>query len=168
MVYNKRNGKCIPCSKYHHRHTLSVQTSGFTRCQKISSVNRSVDKGGRVLIFDTVPNVSNEVKCLLIRLKMPTHITGYSYLCTAVELAVNMMSRFGVKAHILYSETARIYGTTESCVERNIRYCIEEAWSHPDSRTLHDLFRFCGNNRRPTNMEFICRTANMIILTKKR
>lgn len=125
-----------------------------------------IHKGGMALEIDAVPNVSDEAKRLLAKLRLPVHMKGYCYLCTVVELAVCRMTSIGVKARVLYSEAARIHGTTEACVERDIRYCIEEAWRTADSETLHNLFGIRGPDRRPTNMEFIYGAANMIILKR--
>ena len=104
----------------------------------------------------------------LAQLNLPAHMKGYDYLCTAVTEAVQSLPHKKIPAKILYSETAKQYHTTDQCVERNIRYCLSEAWNQSDSECFRDLSSLHGRKRKPTNMAFIYAVANEIILGAER
>lgn len=121
-------------------------------------------EGIRIIVKDNQSETKAVVNEFLTQLNLPAHMKGYDYLCTAVTEAIQNLPHKRLPAKILYSETAKQYHTTEQCVERNIRYCLSEAWNQPDLEHFHGLFALHGRKRKPTNMAFIYAAANEIIL----
>lgn len=64
----------------------------------------------------------------------------------------------------LYPTLARVFGTTPSRIERNIRHSIEKAWYRADWRMQAKYFGGSVNpsTGRPTNGEYIARLARLI------
>jgi len=64
----------------------------------------------------------------------------------------------------LYPTLARVYGTTPSRIERNIRHSIEKAWHRADWQMQEKYFGSSVNPRtgKPTNGEYIARLARLI------
>jgi two-component system response regulator (stage 0 sporulation protein A) len=64
----------------------------------------------------------------------------------------------------LYPTLARVYGSTPSRVERNIRHSIEKAWYRADWEIQAKYFGSSVNPRtgKPTNGEYIARLARLI------
>lgn len=88
---------------------------------------------------------------------------GYQYLKDAVNLYINHKD-FLIKD--IYVQVAMLRETKPQNVERNIRYAIETAFDKCRIESQEKIFRnsidpFKG---KPTNMELICRVADLIEL----
>lgn len=61
----------------------------------------------------------------------------------------------------VYPHVARVCGTGEKSVEKNIRCVIREVWSQDDMATLRRMYPYSrfGIRKRPTNAEFLTRMA---------
>ena len=64
----------------------------------------------------------------------------------------------------LYPDIAKRFNTTTSCVERAIRYAIEEGWCRGNINTQNKLFGYTVKQEKanPTNSEFIVTVADYI------
>lgn len=93
------------------------------------------------------------VRETLRRLGVNTSTQGYSYIAYGVALA---LEDSGCLRHItkgLYVDIARRFGTSASCVERDIRTAAEAIWRTEDRGLLEEI---CGGEpptRRPENRE---------------
>ena len=81
---------------------------------------------------------------------MSLHLKGADYICNAVKMNLKDMAKIGV----VYFHIAKQYNTTEICIERDIRYCIESAWEK-NRESFCKVFGERYINKYPTNKELI-------------
>ena len=95
-------------------------------------------------------------------------LKGFKYIAEAV-LLLDTPEWQEPKWTALYYKIARLYGDTESRVERAIRHAIEVAWSRGKMDTIDELFGYTVSNGKgkPTNSEFIALIADKIRLEYK-
>lgn len=103
---------------------------------------------------------------ILDNMRVPSHLSGYSYLVTAIGLCIDgQLSRRRLSfTKDVYVETARLHGSTPARVERCIRSAIEAAF---DLGAVEDVFpvlgaRVCQNSGKIVNSEFIMSAARKI------
>ena len=118
--------------------------------------------------------LTQEELCLLIcdylcRMGVPSHLKGYRYLGSGIEMCAKDISKVEAITKELYPGIARIYSTEASRVERAIRHAIEVAWERGNINEQNEMFGYTINLRkgRPTNSEFIAMLANRIRLEYK-
>ncbi len=101
---------------------------------------------------------------ILRELGIPEHLTGYTYLREAVELAVHdpVLPRYMMKR--LYPAVAGKFHSTPQRAERAMRHAIETAWARGDPESLWTFFGNSVNPVRgkPANSEFIARIASAV------
>lgn len=97
---------------------------------------------------------------LLAALGMPSHLKGYLYLRTALELCRKDPEELDGITKRLYPDVARKYGTSGDKVEHAIRHAIEAAWRRGNSSEWERLFG--KQEKRPTNSEFIARLNDYV------
>lgn len=90
---------------------------------------------------------------ILNDLGVSPHVRGYEYLKVALEIAYENSDNFLITKHI-YPEVAKRFNSTESRVDRAIRYAIETAII--DSPKFRELFPF-----KWTSSFVIARLLNM-------
>lgn len=106
---------------------------------------------------------SRDIEDLLTQIGIPSSLSGYDYLCDAIEIRI-ANARAKVVTDV-YGKVAKDRGIPASKVERNIRHAIEDAWSWGDMDLLGEMF---GNSidparGKPRNKEFIDRVARVIM-----
>ena len=86
---------------------------------------------------------------------------GYYYVAEAVRLVMKDASLLLYISKSLYPAIARVYDTTISCVERNIRTVIISCW---ESEYMSQLEMIAGVRlyKKPTSGEFIDILANYL------
>ncbi len=101
---------------------------------------------------------SQEVGRILMRAGIAPHISGFAMLGVAAQLVADDGMRYRKVVDDLYPAVARVFGTTASGVERNIRTAIAKAW---ESGALRRFYEDVGmyHERRPTNAAFIAQIA---------
>ena len=104
-------------------------------------------------------DVAECVEAVLSELCIPDHLLGYSYLGTALELAVLEPDVVHYVTGMLYPKIAQRHGTTDTLVERAMRHGIQCAWNRCPQRVWAAYF---STDRRPTNAEFVARVANRL------
>lgn len=102
----------------------------------------------------------------LYQLGIPPHVTGYSYLRSAVVEFLLNPSEMREITKTIYPRIALEHGTTVSAVERAIRHAIAAAWNNGGLRGIKGdpctvLLTF---RRKPTNKGCITAFADMIRL----
>ena len=91
---------------------------------------------------------------------MPPHIRGYEFLKTAIRyLRTNPEAIYKITTD-LYGEIARVHGSTETKVERGIRYAIKSIKGEDA-----DLYKVLGRTGHFSNGEFIA-TLNESIMVR--
>ena len=78
---------------------------------------------------------------------------GFYYTASAIELVVSKGDSL-YQCKWLYSEVARIYRTTPSCVERNIRTVVDNIWTQGNRELLTEIIPY-PSNTKPKNAQFI-------------
>ena len=102
-----------------------------------------------------------DMERVLSMLGIPSHLKGYRYLKTAVDLCIQSMEELDGVTKRLYPYIARTHQTSAETVEHAIRHAIEAAWQRGDERTQKMLFGYShAEGRRPTNSEFITRLTD--------
>ena len=100
----------------------------------------------------------------LADLGIPDHLTGYTYLLTAIEICLQNPEALRKVTAFLYPAVAQCHATTYHVVERGIRNAIECGWSRCDLQ-MHQRY-FGGKvdpaRGKPSNKEFITRVCHVI------
>ncbi len=114
-----------------------------SRVEDVKTMSLGID---RVVIYN------------LHELGIPSNLSGYKYLKTALKLLVEgkVSSDFSVTKE-LYPEVAKLHGKTSQQVERAIRHAIEVAYDRGDLKFWEALFGYSASYKKgkPTNSEFI-------------
>lgn len=113
-----------------------------------------------------LPEPSAAVSNLLLTLGVPTKLRGYACLREALLAAMRNPGQSVTKE--LYPAVATACDGTAGQVERAIRGAINAAWENRDEQIwrLYFLPGPDGKIPRPTNMEFISRLAERLILSR--
>ena len=126
--------------------------------EKAESVEKEDSSLAREIEFRLTP--------YLYQLGIPPHVTGYSYLRSAVVEFLLNPSEMRAITKTIYPRIALDHGTTVSAVERAIRHAIAAAWNNGGLRGIKGdpctaLLTF---RRKPTNKGCITAFADMIRL----
>ena len=100
-----------------------------------------------------------EIHSLLLKIGIPPHLRGYSYITYAMELILLNPNNMYCMCKGLYCDIAEKYGTTHTGVERSIRTAINVAWLHGNREFIDELFQSCvrADKGVPTNSAFLAR-----------
>ena len=101
------------------------------------------------------------VSSMLAFLGMNNKIKGYKYSRSAIDEAVNGNKEM----RSIYECVAKKYSTSPSCVERNIRYAVENTWEKGNVENIYSLFGYTVrmDKGKPTNGEFVFMLADKIL-----
>lgn len=96
---------------------------------------------------------------------VPLHVSGYTYLKSAVDYCVEHYGSVIGLTTAVYPYVAQKHGSEQRRVERNIRHAIEYAWDYGDIEAQHKLFGYTVNDMkgRPTNKEFIALITDRVV-----
>ena len=97
-------------------------------------------------------------------LGMPGYVKGYSYTCRAVARIMENPDLIHAVTKELYPMLAREFGTTVTCVERNIRSAVEQAWARGDVEVQRRFFGgvLSVEGDRPSNRAFMGAVADRL------
>ncbi len=115
----------------------------------------------RVISEHRRPELAREIGDLLRYIGMPSHVHGYQYLVTAIEMAYYDPSLIHKVTKDLYPPLARKFHTTISGVERSIRQAIILTWTEQNADKLYMIFRSLSDVR-PICSEFIAVMVNYL------
>lgn len=115
----------------------------------------------------TVPaNDAARISRLLSEVGVPTHLLGYTYLRTALELLLAEPALGRCISRSLYPRIAQAHHTAASSVERAIRHAIGQTFARSGGAlyraALGRLASSVGDH--PTNSEFLAQTAERLRL----
>lgn len=97
-------------------------------------------------------------------LNIPTHLDGYRQLCLALPMFAENPQQLLTKE--LYPAVARLCSCKDGrSVEHSMRKAIHAAWRHRDNAIWRKYFSIAPRDSVtcPTNKEFICRLAELLI-----
>lgn len=108
--------------------------------------------------------ITEKIEYHLNCLGIPHNIRGYSYLLSAITIAVKDRDAVYSITKVIYPRVAEQYETTFSAVERAIRDAINVAWSRCNLKILDSYFaNTCSPNAgKATNAEFIALLADKV------
>ena len=102
-------------------------------------------------------NLECRVSDLLVKLGCSPALLGFAYLKEAICICFDDPDSWkGCVTKRLYPTVASIYSITTSCVERRMRFCIEQMFDRYS--VIKDNFfggTVCSEKGKPTNSEFI-------------
>lgn len=101
----------------------------------------------------TSMDVTAQIRHLLYCLGIPPVYKGFFQVSLAVSLAVDQQERLLLVTKLIYPQVAKCYGTTWSCVERNIRTISEIAWLR--NRPMLEELSHQPLYKRPTASAFV-------------
>lgn len=119
--------------------------------------------------YSIIPS-ERQVKQILWRLGIPVHMRGYLYLKSAILYVVTNSAPFYLLTKEIYPFVAKKYGSTASCVERDIRYVINVAWlcgGMDEWNAMHG-FTAWKTTSTPTNSEFIAMISDYLLEQTRR
>lgn len=101
---------------------------------------------------------------ILVELGVPEHLNGHAYLVYAVVAMIHRPSLRKEITKVLYPETAKVFDTTASRVERGIRHAVEVVFERGDYETLWKIFgaTVSIHKSKATNLEFLTRVSNVV------
>jgi len=103
-------------------------------------------------------NQINDVTKLILKIGIPAHLNGYSYIRSAIIYFMNAKNDISITKEI-YPEVAKQYNTTSSRVERGIRHAIEVAFERGNIKLIEEIF---GTTVKITNGVVIATIAEYI------
>ena len=120
-------------------------------------------------VFDVKINVqNNNIHYALLKLGVPPHLKGYSYIVYALELVLIDPNLLQHITKGLYIDVAKKYGTTPSRVERAIRHAITTTFQYGNKEFINSIFQNClrPDRNAPTNTMFLARLYYYLTLVK--
>ena len=101
--------------------------------------------------------LAGRISVALKRLGIPVNLKGYKFLKEALQIVCGDQRKIRPLSANVYAPLARKYGSTDKCVERNIRHAIETAASRGDPDAFYEYFGYSISSEKgkPTNGEFI-------------
>ncbi len=115
-------------------------------------------------------NIDIKISRFLHTLGIPAHLNGYSYIRSALKLAIDDISVISPITQRLYPLIADEYSKTAESIERSIRHAIKVSWERGNKKVLHDIFGVTPDNlyySYPTNSEYIAMLADDLRLRLK-
>ena len=109
--------------------------------------------------MEDVPTTNErEIHELLLKIGVPTNLTGFMYLTTAEVMVLHDPTEL-YKVTALYAGIAKRHHASIESVERSIRHAIRVAWLNGNMAFMKDLFQYSINPVKgsPTNSQFISR-----------
>lgn len=106
-------------------------------------------------------------ECYVIKLLKSLGVNKFYKGCEFIISSINYINEneetFLPVTKILYVDIAKLYKTSATCVERDIRNVIDIIWQKEENKPfLRKIFGEYNLNKRPTNMEFLVLTYNYI------
>lgn len=102
----------------------------------------------------------------LTRVGIPSGLSGYRYLVSAIQSVLEDESILDSITKILYPEIAKLHNSTPQRVEKAIRHAIKTTWDNSSLIHLDEYHFFIRKGRNyPTNTQFIAEIYRKIRLS---
>ncbi len=124
----------------------------------------AISNSGVSAIFPTMERTISEH---LTKVGIPSGLSGYRYLQSAIRKVVEDESILDGITKLLYPELAKLHNSTPQRVEKAIRHAIKTTWDNSLSHlTLDDYHFYIKKGRNyPTNSQFIAEIYRQIRLS---
>lgn len=102
----------------------------------------------------------------LIALGFSMHLSGFTYLKSAIMLVLKKPRLIKQLTTVLYPHIAERFERSVACVERAMRHAIEEAWNRKGALAFNSLYgvQAYTENEKPSIGEFIAYVAEYLRL----
>lgn len=116
------------------------------------------------MVSASLPCPDTVIRQTLRTLGMPACVKGYHYTCRAIAMVMENPELVHAVTKELYPALAREFGTTVTCVERNIRSALEQTWARGDIAVQRRFFAnsLCVDGDRPSNRAFLAAVAEQL------
>ena len=103
----------------------------------------------------------------LSQLGIPTGLSGFRYMITAVKKVLSDETVLDGITKILYPEIAEYHHSTPQRVEKSLRHAISVAWDNNSTLSTSENYHFFikEGKKYPTNSQFIAEVSRQIKLT---
>lgn len=110
-------------------------------------------------------NNQRKITTMLMSVGIPVKSKGFEFIRRAITIAVNRPETLSSLTKKLYPEVAKSAGTTTSCVERNIRYALCNAWNSGGAARFRNATHInFYDAEKMTSGEFIAIATETILL----
>ena len=107
-------------------------------------------------------SIQEYITKILHELGVPSHIKGYLYIRDGILFVYDEPNY--INGNNIYSNIAKTYCTSNSCVERAIRHAIDISWNRGNWDLMEEVFGHSIDLERakPTNLEYIITVADKL------
>lgn len=114
------------------------------------------------LTFRSETNLLHE---MIMSIGIPPNIRGYAFIIYSLELILENPNYMYSVTKGLYIDVAKHFHTRATCVERAIRFAINNAWTYGNIEYINSIFQNCVRVGKdvPTNSVFLARLYYYII-----
>ncbi len=100
---------------------------------------------------------TKEIQDMLLEIGMPAHLSGFTYLTTAIQFSLNDPAVLHHIVRQIYSGVGVRHGASPESVERAMRHAIGVTWTQGNVDYINSIFKYSVNPMRgcPTNSQFI-------------
>lgn len=142
---------------------VSVTDCSRDQLQHLADMIREDETLQIILSHGAPGNRVKKQEEILLRIGMPSHLKGYQYMKTAVEMIRNDMEKLEGITKRLYPDVAKVHKCSAETVEHAIRHAVEVSWKRGDERLQKRIFGYNSMEaKRPTNQEFITRMVEYL------
>ena len=127
-------------------------------CNAIRNImpDKKIAPNGNFIYNGEVINLKVVISQILTNLGVPNRMLGYRYCRSAIVTIIQDPNMLNNITEELYPQLAKLYNSTPSRVERNIRAVIEKLWKQGN------LLLLGGFYNKPTNKEFLSTIADRV------
>ena len=106
------------------------------------------------------------IRKVLDQIGMKHNLKGHGYIISAIEKALDDISKLDRITKGLYVEIALVNRDAWTRVERSIRHAIEVTWTNGNTNAINKIFDYTVSveKGKPTNSEFIALITDFVSL----
>lgn len=127
--------------------------------------NRSLLKGSVIKSESFKKRIFTDITREIQHIGISAGIKGFKYVRYAIYIYI-LSDKIPRVMKDIYPAVAKKFGTTISCVERDIRHALESAWIRGSISYIDEVFGFTvdADKGKPTNSAFIATVAERVKL----
>ena len=137
---------------------VSVTDCSMNQLQHFADMIKEDETLQIILSYGAPGNRVKKQEDVWLRIGVPSHLKGYQYMKTAVDMIREDVEKLEGITKRLYPDVARRHKSSAETVEHAIRHAVEVAWKRGDEKLQKRIFGYSSMEaKRPTNQEFITR-----------
>lgn len=140
-------------------------TTFFVFRERLTQLLEDTGVRKKLMIQREDPGILLQITREIQKIGYPANVKGFQYVRHAIYLMMEDERHKSMMKEI-YPAVAEKFGTTVTCVERDIRHGIENAWIHGSMSYIDEVFGFTvdADKGKPTNTAFIMTVAERVRL----